>query len=79
MVVDVNRRARAERGTRELNDRGFDLLLVEDATASYVPAFKAAAIEAMTAFGGDGRGGIVCSAASSAQVVAALEAMRVTA
>ncbi|MFY7903286.1 MAG: cysteine hydrolase family protein, partial [Rubrivivax sp.] len=30
---------------REANDRGYECLLVEEATASYFPAFKAAAIE----------------------------------
>ncbi len=29
---------------REANDRGFDCLLAEDATESYFPAFKAAAL-----------------------------------
>ena len=36
---------------REANDRGYDGLLVEDATESYFPAFKAAAIEMITAQG----------------------------
>ena len=37
---------------REANDRGFECLLVEDATESYFPQFKAAAIEMITAQGG---------------------------
>lgn len=37
---------------REANDRGYDCLLIEDATESYFPAFKAAAIEMMVAQGG---------------------------
>ena len=34
---------------REANDRGYDCLLATDATESYFPAFKAAAIEMITA------------------------------
>jgi nicotinamidase-related amidase len=34
---------------REANDRGFECLLIEDATESYFPQFKAAAIEMITA------------------------------
>lgn len=36
---------------REANDRGYECLLVEDATESYFPAFKAAAIEMIVAQG----------------------------
>ena len=52
---------------REANDRGYDCLLVEDATASYFPAFKAQTIEMIVA-----QGGIVGWAASLSSVVAAL-------
>jgi len=37
---------------REANDRGYECLLVEDATESYFPEFKAAAVRMMTAQGG---------------------------
>jgi biuret amidohydrolase len=37
---------------REANDRGFECLLIEDATESYFPQFKASAIEMLTAQGG---------------------------
>lgn len=37
---------------REANDRGYDCLLIEDATESYFPEFKAATIEMIVAQGG---------------------------
>lgn len=37
---------------REANDRGYDCLLIEDATESYFPEFKKAAIEMIRAQGG---------------------------
>jgi biuret amidohydrolase len=52
---------------REANDRGYDCLLVEEATASYFPAYKAATIEMIVA-----QGGIVGWAAPLAAVMAAL-------
>ena len=53
---------------REANDRGFDCLLVEDATESYFPEFKAATLAMIRA-----QGGIVGWTATTDQV---LEAMR---
>ncbi|WP_445679948.1 cysteine hydrolase family protein [Radicibacter daui] len=53
---------------REANDRGYEGLLVEEATASYFPEFKKAAIEMIVA-----QGGIVGWAAPLAAVTAALE------
>ena len=52
---------------REANDRGYDCLLVEDATGSYFPEFKAATLEMVRA-----QGGIVGWTATSAQLAAAL-------
>jgi len=52
---------------REANDRGYECLLAEDATESYFPEFKKAAIEMMTA-----QGAIVGWSASCAQIEAAL-------
>jgi nicotinamidase-related amidase len=37
---------------REANDRGFECLLIEDATESYFPAFKAATLDMIRAQGG---------------------------
>lgn len=37
---------------REANDRGYECLLIEDATESYFPQFKTSAIEMITAQGG---------------------------
>jgi len=54
---------------REANDRGYECLLIEDATESYFPQFKQATIEMITA-----QGGIVGWAAPSAHVIPALEA-----
>jgi nicotinamidase-related amidase len=52
---------------REANDRGFDCLLAEDATESYFPEFKAAALEMIRA-----QGAIVGWTASTADVRGAL-------
>ncbi|WP_176082778.1 cysteine hydrolase [Martelella sp. HB161492] len=52
---------------REANDRGYECLLAVDATESYFPAFKAAAIEMITA-----QGAIVGWAAETDQIVEAL-------
>jgi nicotinamidase-related amidase len=54
---------------REANDRGFHCLLVEDATESYFPAFKAATLDMVRA-----QGGIVGWTATSTQISEALDA-----
>lgn len=53
---------------REANDRGYECLLIEDATESYFPEFKSATIDMIIA-----QGGIVGWATSSTQVIPALE------
>ena len=52
---------------REANDRGYDCLLIEDATDSYFPEFKAATLSMITA-----QGGIVGWVAPAAVVLTAL-------
>ena len=52
---------------REANDRGYEALLVEEATASYFPSYKAAAIAMIVA-----QGGIVGWAAPLQAVLSAL-------
>ena len=54
---------------REANDRGYDVLLVEDGTESYFPEFKAATLAMLTA-----QGGIVGWTAPAAALLAALDA-----
>jgi len=52
---------------REANDRGYECLIATDATESYFPAFKAAALEMITA-----QGGIVGWAAPTDEILEAL-------
>lgn len=53
---------------REANDRGYHCLLVEDATESYFPEFKMAAVAMIRS-----QGGIVGATAHSRDVIAVLE------
>ncbi len=53
---------------REANDRGYDCLLIEDATESYFPEFKAATIAMLTA-----QGAIVGWSAGSEELLTAVE------
>jgi nicotinamidase-related amidase len=52
---------------REANDRGYDCLLIEDATESYFPEFKKSALEMIRA-----QGGIVGWTATCGQLIDAL-------
>lgn len=53
---------------REANDRGYECLLIEDATESYFPEFKHATLDMITA-----QGAIIGWVADSAAVIAGLE------
>ena len=53
---------------REANDRGFECLLAEDATESYFPEFKEAALQMIRA-----QGAIVGWTATTAEIVDALD------
>ena len=57
---------------REAADRGYVCVVAEDATESYFPEFKRAAIDMMTA-----QGGIVGCAATTDQVLGALAGMEI--
>ena len=67
VVAGVTTEVCVQSTLREANDRGYDCLLVQEATASYFPAFKAAAIEMIVA-----QGGIVGWAAALDDLLAAL-------
>lgn len=67
VVAGVTTEVCVQTTLREANDRGYDCLLVEEATASYFPAFKTATIEMVVA-----QGGIVGWAAPLQALLAAL-------
>lgn len=67
IVTGVTTEVCVQTTLREANDRGYECLLVEDATASYFPEFKQATLEMVRA-----QGGIVGWTATVEQVLAAL-------
>jgi nicotinamidase-related amidase len=68
LIAGVTTEVCVQTTMREANDRGYECLLVEDATESYFPAFKRATLDMMTA-----QGGIVGWTATSTRVIPALE------
>ena len=52
LITGVTTEVCVQSTMREANDRGYECLLVEDCTASYFPAFKAATIQMLRAQGG---------------------------
>ncbi len=69
LIAGVTTEVCVQTTMREANDRGYECLLVEDATASYFPEFKAAVLEMVRA-----QNAIVGWTASTAAVLAALAA-----
>jgi nicotinamidase-related amidase len=67
IVAGVTTEVCVQTTMREANDRGYECLLVEDATASYFPEFKRATIDMIVA-----QGGIVGWVANSKHVIEAL-------
>ena len=67
LVTGVTTEVCVQTSMREANDRGFECLLVEDATESYFPEFKRATLEMVRA-----QGGIVGWTATVDQVMAGL-------
>ena len=67
LIAGVTTEVCVQTTMREANDRGFECLLVEDATASYVPQFRQSVLEMVRA-----QGGIVGWTAGSGEALAAL-------
>jgi nicotinamidase-related amidase len=69
LITGVTTEVCVQTTMREANDRGYECLLVEDATESYFPQFKQATLEMVRA-----QGGIVGWTATTKQVLKALDA-----
>ncbi|MDB6108840.1 MAG: nicotinamidase-like amidase [Pedosphaera sp.] len=67
LITGVTTEVCVQTTMREANDRGFECLLIEDATESYFPEFKKATLEMVRA-----QGGIVGWTAKAEDVIAAL-------
>ena len=67
LITGVTTEVCVQSTMREANDRGYECLLVEDATASYFPAFKQAVLEMVRA-----QGAIVGWTAQSVEVASVL-------
>lgn len=68
LITGVTTEVCVQTTMREANDRGYECLLVEDATESYFPEFKAAVLEMVRA-----QGAIIGWTATVAEVQAALK------
>jgi nicotinamidase-related amidase len=68
IVTGVTTEVCVQTTMREANDRGFECLLVEDATESYFPEFKQSTLEMIRA-----QGGIVGWTTTAAMVLQAVE------
>ncbi|MEB3295029.1 MAG: isochorismatase family cysteine hydrolase [Synechococcales bacterium] len=67
LITGVTTEVCVQTTMREANDRGFECLLIEDATESYFPEFKQATLEMVRA-----QGGIVGWTGTSADILAGL-------
>jgi len=68
LITGVTTEVCVQTTMREANDRGYECLMVEDATESYFPEFKQATLEMVRA-----QGGIVGWTATTAQVLEGLQ------
>ena len=68
IVTGVTTEVCVQSTMREANDRGYECLLVEDATESYFPSFKKATLEMIVA-----QGAIVGWTATSSDVITNLK------